>query len=245
MAAAMAATVPRPRTRWGPQGRFFAGLPTVGVLFAVDRGMRAHTCTASVVHSPHHDVVLTAAHCLGGSHRAFVPMYDGARGADRARYGVWAVSGGWRPAGWTSRGAGSDLDVSFLRLRPDAAGRRVEDLTGGNRLTRATGYVHRVTVVGYPDAGPHNRGDRALECTARTSRLPGRRQLRFVCGGFYGGTSGAPFLTGVDPRTGAGDVIGEIGGWNGGGPADGSDRISYAPLYGDEAFRQFAAAAAG
>ncbi|MDI5974431.1 trypsin-like peptidase domain-containing protein [Streptomyces sp. SL13] len=257
-AAALAPTAPAgpavAATRAGPRraaagpatarrGRFFAGLPTVGVLFATGRGARAHTCTASVVHSPHGDVVLTAAHCVGGTHRAFVPMYDGSGGRVRTPYGVWAVGGTWHPAGWTAHGPGSDLDVAFLRLRPDAHGRTVEHYTGANRLVTTTSYVHRVTVVGYPAAGAHNRADRALRCAGPTVRLPGRRQMRFACHGFYGGTSGAPWLTGIDARTGRGEVIGEIGGENGGGPERDSERVSYSPLLGSAALAAYRGAA--
>ncbi len=235
-----AVTWPAPTGR----GRYFAGMPSVGVLFATGRGMRAHTCTAAVVHSTHADVIITAAHCGGGTRRAFVPGYDGSRGAVHAPYGIWAVAGAWRPAGFTQRGAGSDLDVAFLRLRRDARGRGVEGLTGGNRLLRAWGWVHRVTVVGYPAAGPHNPADRALRCAGTTARLAGRHQMRFTCHGFYGGTSGAPWFTRVDPRTGTGDVIGVIGGENGGGPRYGTERVSYSPLLGLAAFSAYRSAGA-
>lgn len=225
--------------------RTFRGLPSVGVLYTVGHGMRSHHCTASVVHSPQHDVILTAAHCAAGPHSAFVPMYTPSQDAGHQPYGVWKVGGSWRPAGWRAFGPGSDLDVAFLRLRPDGRGRNVEDLTGGNRLARTGGYTHRVTVVGYPTAGSHNPADRAVRCSGRTTRLAGFHQMRFACRGLWGGTSGSPWLTGIDSRTGLGTVIGEIGGLNRGGPPVGNDRVSYSPLYGTPALRLYDAAARG
>nr|WP_202447777.1 trypsin-like peptidase domain-containing protein [Streptomyces sp. SID5468] len=220
------------------RARTFAGVPTVGVLFSLGAGMRAHRCTASVVHSPRHDLIVTAAHCGTGTHQAFVPMYDRYRDGRHQPYGVWAVTRGWRPAHYRTTGAGTNYDVAFLRVRADARGRHVEDLTGANRLTRVSGYVHRVTVIGYPAATRHH-GDRPVICTTRSTRLRTTRQMRILCGGFYGGTSGAPWLTAFDPRTGTGELIGNIGGRDGGGP---DDVISYSPRYGRAVFRLYAEA---
>jgi hypothetical protein len=60
---------------------------------------------------------------------------------------------------------------------------------------------------------------------------PSARQVRFACGGFFGGTSGSPWITRFDPRTGTGTIVGVIGGYQEGGAAD---AISYsAYLNGD------------
>lgn len=213
----------------------FAGIPAVGVLFSLGSGMRTHQCTASVVRSPHHNVILTAAHCGTGTHQAFVPMYDRHRDGRHQPYGVWAVAHGWRSVRYSYYGTGSNLDVAFLRVRPDARGRNVQDRTGGNRLTRTRGYVHRVTVIGYP-AATRRHPDRAITCTTTSTRLRGLRQMRIRCGGFYGGTSGAPWLVRYNARTRTGDVIGNIGGRDGGGP---DDVISYSPLYGAAVMRLY------
>src|SRR5579859_7830432 len=75
-------------------GRPFAGTPAVGALFATTRGggLGRHFCTASVVHSPRGDVLITAAHCVPpraarGGQIAFVPGYSGGR----APYEIWTV----------------------------------------------------------------------------------------------------------------------------------------------------------
>jgi hypothetical protein len=57
----------------------------------------------------------------------------------------------------------------------------------------------------------------------RTSQQSAR-QVRFECGGFFGGTSGSPWVTGFDPRTRTGTIVGVIGGYQEGGD---TDAISY------------------
>lgn len=208
----------------------FPGIPTVGVLFSMGAGMKAHFCTASVVHSPQHDLLLTAAHCRRGSDFAFVPQYT--KGATRQPYGTWAVDKVYSDSRWTLTGRGSDFDFAFVKLRPNAEGKQVEDVTGANRLAATPSWHNQVTVVGYPNDGDDpDPGNRPVACTTMTSRLSDDlHQLRIDCGGFYGGTSGSPWLTDYNPLTGTGKVVGLIGGEGGGGP---NDRISYSPYFGD------------
>ncbi|MFI0895867.1 trypsin-like serine peptidase [Streptomyces sp. NPDC020983] len=215
----------------------FAGLPTVGVLFSVGDDLAAHRCTASVVHSPGRDLVLTAAHCRPGTDIGFVPGYRA--GAARQPYGIWAVGEVFTDPRWKpDDDAASDHDVAFARVLPGPRGRRIEDVTGADRLARTPGYRIRVTVVGYPSRAGDPR-DLPVTCTTGTGRLGRRRQLRIVCDGFAGGTSGGPWLLGLDPRTGTGSVVGLIGGLDGGGP---DDRTSYSPFFGDAVLSLYRAA---
>lgn len=206
----------------------FEGIPTVGVLFSVDDDMHAHYCTASVVHSPNRDLILTAAHCAPGTNTAFVPQYTS--GAKLQPFGAWAVAQVYSDSRWTYSGSGSDYDVAFARVQADANGDRIEDLTGANLLTPTPSYRNKVTVVGYADedADADPSGE-AIACTTTTSQLADHDQLRIDCGGFYSGTSGSPWLLGYNPLTHTGEVIGLIGGLNGGGP---DDRTSYSPRFG-------------
>ncbi|WP_242585166.1 trypsin-like serine protease [Streptomyces sp. MST-110588] len=221
----------------------FDGVPSVGVLFSTTKDARAHYCTASVVHSRRGNLIITAGHCRPGGRAAFVPQYRS--GARHQPYGIWAIDRGFTHPGRADSGAGSDLDFAFATVRRDLLGRSVEALTGGNVLTRTPGYRVLVTVIGYPTPR-HDPADRAVRCTTRTSRLAGHRQLRMVCGGFHGGTSGGPWLTAFDEKTKTGKVIGNIGGLNRGGPSGrDSHRISYSPVYGDEVFKLYARAVAG
>ncbi|MFF7729937.1 trypsin-like serine peptidase [Streptomyces sp. NPDC008001] len=214
--------------------RHFDGVPSVGVLFSVGEDMRDHHCTASVVHSPKGNLIITAGHCSVGDDAAFVPGYQA--GASKQPYGVWPVDHVFADPRRSDTGEGSDLDFAFATVRPDGRGRQIERVTGANRLVRTPGYVNRVTVIGYPDADD-DPADKAIRCTAMTARLEPRRQLRMNCDGFVSGTSGSPWLTHFDEGTRTGDLVGVLGGLNGGGPdGDESARISYSPVNGDEIF---------
>ena len=96
------------------KGQDFAGTPAVGALFTTDQGkLGQHFCTASVVSSPHGDLVVTAAHCVSGGVAgvAFVPGYRG--GA--APYGIWTVTKIYADKAWTASGNPDD-DVAFLEV---------------------------------------------------------------------------------------------------------------------------------
>ncbi|MCX4763184.1 trypsin-like peptidase domain-containing protein [Streptomyces sp. NBC_01275] len=194
----------------------------VGALFdaedATDAGKRAgaHFCTASVVHSPHRDLVVTAAHCLGGGgDLAFVPGYrDG-----RAPYGVWKVERSFLPDGW-AKGEDEDSDVAFAVLA--SHGRKaVEDVVGGNRFAaRTTTGATAVTVTGYPDSR-----EAPIRCVNKPAQHSSTQQ-RIACPDFTGGTSGSPWVNGD------GQVVGVLGGHEqGGATAD----ISYSVVLGAEA----------
>ncbi|MCL2729514.1 MAG: trypsin-like peptidase domain-containing protein [Actinomycetia bacterium] len=209
----------------------FEGIPTVGMLFSVGSDLAAHFCTASVVHSPGRDLLLTAAHCEGGSHLGFVPDYRAGSGAQP--YGIWAVDREFTDPHWTpDDDAASNYDFAFATVSPGPHGERLEDVTGANRLARTPGYRNRVTVIGYPH-GADDPSDQAVTCTTTTGRLEGEQQLQMDCEGFYSGTSGSPWILDYTSRTHSGTVIGVIGGLDGGGT---TDRISYSPFLGDAAF---------
>ncbi|MEW2259860.1 trypsin-like peptidase domain-containing protein [Streptomyces sp. NPDC047869] len=177
----------------------------VGALFGADRtGAPAggHFCTASVVHSPQRDLIVTAAHCVDGADGdlVFVPGYrDG-----KAPYGVWRVGKRFVPDGW-AKGQDEDSDVALARL--DALdGRKVEDVVGAGRFRAgvATGAT-AVTLTGYPDSR-----EAPVSCTNRPGRQS-RTQQRIDCPDFPGGTSGSPWTDGD------GQVVGVLGGYEKGG----------------------------
>ncbi|WP_406008136.1 trypsin-like peptidase domain-containing protein [Streptomyces sp. NBC_00637] len=193
----------------------------VGVLFTAadaDAGKLAgeHFCTASVVHSPHRDLVVTAAHCLGeAGDLVFAPGYrDG-----RAPYGIWRVERAFLPDGW-AQGQDEDSDVAFAVLAGQD-GKDVEDVVGGNRFaTHTTTGATAVTVTGYPDS---------LEVPVRCTNRPtahNATQQRVDCPDFTGGTSGSPWVNGD------GEVVGVLGGHEQGGA---TPDISYSVVLGTEA----------
>ncbi len=203
------------------QARAFHGTPAVGALFSSSRnvGLGAHFCTASVVQSPHGDLVLTAAHCLAGKapgHLFFVPGYRD----DRAPYGVWGVTRIVVDRNWAAS-ADPDDDFAFLVVARPGGG-RIEDGTGGERLGINQPSGQLVRVAGYPDGA-----NLPIRCD-RVIRLFSPSQLVFDCGGYTDGTSGSPLLTDVNTSTGLGTVIGVIGGYEQGGY---SPAVSYAAKF--------------
>lgn len=214
-----------------PRVRAYHGVPTVGVLFFTTRRRRDHFCTASVVDSRRHNLILTAAHCLfaygGGRHHhehlAFVPRYE--RG--RAPYGVWTVRRLYVPHGWAHRGD-ADLDFGFATLRR-RHGRDIAEVTGSNPLAPNVRPPRRVRVIGYPSRA-NAAADRPIFCDT-TARRRSRWQLTFACPGFYGGTSGSPWLWRYDRKRRRGRVIGVIGGHHAGGWTPGR---SYSARFDDD-----------
>jgi V8-like Glu-specific endopeptidase len=183
----------------------------VGALFENDE-TGAHFCTASVVASPGEDLLITAAHCIsdgdGTGYKqdiVFIPGYrDGA-----APYGVWTPQSLLVAPQWAAS-ADPDFDVGFIVLRPHD-GQNIQQVLGANQLGYDTGYQYLVRVTGYPS------GEGApIACVNWTSRQS-PTQLQFDCDGYTGGTSGSPWVTGFDPRTRTGTIVGVIGGYQQGG----------------------------
>jgi len=201
----------------GPLGVTTQPTPTarnlrVGALFDSDH----HFCTASVVHSEGHDLIVTAAHCVddaGGL--TFVPGYrDG-----RAPYGSWTVTRTYVTDDWKG-GQDEDSDIAFAVVAP-RDGRNVEDVVGANRFAagRTTG-ASVVTVTGYP-----NSADSPISCTNRPT-AHSRTQQRIDCPDFTSGTSGSPWINGY------GEVVGVLGGHEAGGT---TPDISYSVTLGTAA----------
>jgi len=214
-------------------GQDFAGTPAVGALFTMSKGkLGRHFCTASVVGSPHGDLVITAAHCVTGtSGIVFVPGYD--RGA--APYGIWSVTKVYADHSWTSS-SDPDDDVAFLRVSQAGSIVPIEDVTGAEALKTGTPARQLVEVIGYPDSG-----SQPIVCRNWT-REPMSEQLEFDCGGYTDGTSGGPFLASVNPLTGQGTVIGVIGGYEQGGL---TPQISYSSRFGANVAALYRQAVAG
>ena len=213
-----------------PRARTFAGTPAVGVLFYTDKSLAAHYCTASVVHSPGGDMVVTAAHCVYGDDYktgfAFVPGYhDG-----QSPYGQWTpartfVADEWRESN------DPDEDVAFLVMRRSAAGQSIESVVGADQIAFGQGFGQMVTVPAYPAGSAL-----PITCTAVATEFTAT-QLRWACAGYPGGTSGAPFLVGGNRGT----LVGVIGGYETGGD---TPDVSYSSSFGDAVERLYEQAVA-
>jgi V8-like Glu-specific endopeptidase len=210
------------------------GVPVVGALFTSSDGkLGAHFCTASVVHSAHGDLAVTAAHCVAGvqGQIVFVPGY--ANGKEP--YGVWPVTAVYSDQAWQSS-QDPDDDVAFLRLADASGGVPVEDVTGAERLGTSWPEPALVRVIGYPDAA-----DQPLSCTNWTKSFSAT-QLEFDCDGYTDGTSGGPFLANASGASGPGTVIGVIGGYEQGGD---TPDVSYAAAFGPAVAALYQRAQAG
>ncbi|MEU1401847.1 FG-GAP-like repeat-containing protein [Streptomyces sp. NPDC005728] len=233
----------------GITSQHFKGIKSVGTIFSTNKGIKGHRCTASVVRSGGHNLILTAAHCIG-SKSMFVPMYDHTKTAAQQPNGVWAVDKWFRDkrATWEKEKS-SDLDYAFARLKPNG-GKNVQDLVGANTLARTPGYANKVTVIGHPGIA-HNPQDTPVRCpNIYTTALSGYYQMQIFCAGMWGGVSGGPFFSKMDASGDTGTIIGNVGGFNQGGPdVSGSDprynEITYSPLHGDRFFRLYADAQKG
>ncbi|MFD5337138.1 trypsin-like serine peptidase [Streptomyces hawaiiensis] len=212
----------------GPLGLTFTARDArVGVLVPAARAGRpagGHFCTASVVDAPHRNLIVTAAHCLGGDGGlVFVPGYrDG-----RAPYGEWTVRRRFLAREWVE-GRDEDSDVGLAAVAPHG-GEEVQDAVGGNRFVTGTATgATAVTVTGYP-----NTRETPVSCTARPAAHSRTRQ-RIACPGFSGGTSGSPWVNGD------GQVVGVLGGHDQGGTSPG---VSYSVVLGASAERLYREAA--
>jgi V8-like Glu-specific endopeptidase len=195
--------------------------PRVGALFTHDASGN-HFCTASVVASPGHDLLMTAAHCIhggeGGGYKSdivFIPGYqDGTE-----PFGVWTPRKLLVAPQWASS-SDPDFDVGFVVLQP-LDGKNIEEVLGADQIGFDAGFDHLVRVTGYPSSA-----DAPVTCINQTSQQSAR-QVRFECGGFFGGTSGSPWVTDFDPRTRTGTIVGVIGGYQEGGDTDAISYSSY------------------
>ncbi|MFC4912164.1 trypsin-like serine peptidase [Actinomadura gamaensis] len=213
----------------------FEGLPAVGALFEIDGNgkLSDHSCTASVVDSPGRNLVVTAAHCVGGGTRhgdigmAFAPGYHNGQ----TPYGVWRAVAFYDPPEWADS-SDPDSDVGFLQVTDVNGGsRKVQDVAGAMTLETDGPVSGQARVVGYP-----SDTEKPVSCRNRVEPYS-TTQLRFTCDGFPNGTSGGPFLTGDDEKT----VVGVIGGYEQGG--DSAD-VSYSVIFGSRVKNLYQSASA-
>ncbi|MFF2747651.1 trypsin-like serine peptidase [Kitasatospora sp. NPDC058048] len=209
-AAPAASDVALGTTGPSPAGDREAG--TVGALFGGALAAGNHFCTASVLHSATANLLLTAAHCLGGTDGVtFAPGYrDGS-----APYGTWQVTAIHTTAGWAQKGD-ADEDFAILETAP-SNGRNVEDVVGGNRLGADEPFDATVRLYGYPADS-----ETPLLCTNTTGQQSAYQRV-VHCPAYPSGTSGGPWI-----NTATGDVIGAIGGYQQGGD---TDDVSYSAYF--------------
>ncbi|GHJ36654.1 peptidase [Streptomyces sp. TS71-3] len=208
---------------------------TVGRLFFTDHGEDT-SCTATLVESANRSTVVTAGHCVNNTNllgednqwaanEMFVPGYhDG-----QAPYGKFVGRTGAVDATWLANDAqhGETYDAydqAFVVLNPDGHGRAPQDVVGAAQKIGfdRPGNV-RSTSFGYPRASadpareglPEYTGERLAYCSGQAREYPGSPDWPEPPGQFGppcimgGGSSGGPRITGLDPVTGVGTVVGD------------------------------------
>jgi V8-like Glu-specific endopeptidase len=192
----------------------------VGALF-YDDTQGDHYCTASVLASPHKNLLVTAAHCIygpsGGYSKSivFVPGYH----SGEMPYGMWTTTSMLVDDRWI-KSSDPELDVGFVALAP-RDGKNIQQVLGGNRLGISKGFDNIVRVTGYP-----TNSDEPVTCLTRSVQQS-PYQMKFACGGYPPGTSGSPWVVDVNPRRRTGEIIGVIGGYELGGDTDSVSYSSY------------------
>jgi Trypsin len=199
-----------------PNPTYFNGIRTVGALFFTTGTGQDHFCTASVVNSLTLDLVLTAAHCVAYGDNTFAQnvVYVPEWHSGVSPYGAWPVQNITVTSSWDQNQNDVNADFAFLKVAPPSGtSRPVQAVTGGLTLGSYVGYNHdNINVIGYNDTD-----SQPIICNTQSVYGDIPDQELFYCNNFNDGTSGGPWIIGLNPVTGSGIVFGDIGGYEQGG----------------------------
>jgi hypothetical protein len=214
------------------------GYPTVGKLTYDADGVLGLNCTATVLQGTaatnNEDLIVTAAHCIEGvadgvpytsTDLAFAPMWH----HNQDPYGPWTVNKvflySWMhcPIPIVDCGTNPENDYAIIVLNP-RNGEGVGDITGANgwRVNQPD-TIDNVTIAGIPGSSSDTLTTVANTATVSES---GDSYRRATTPGFTDGTSGGPWFENFSAATGLGTLIGDIGGYEEGGPSSGSPSYS-------------------
>ncbi|MEU8683076.1 peptidase [Streptomyces sp. NPDC048611] len=174
---------------------------TTGRVFFTYQGRNA-SCSGDAVTSGNKSTVITAGHCVklqGAWHTnwAFVPGYhDG-----QSPYGKWTATKTLATPQWT---ASEDInyDVGAAVVAP-LDGKKLTDVVGGQGLSFNSGYTKPMYAYGYPAAAPYD-GSKLIYCSGTTIKDPLFSQDHGLSCNMTGGSSGGPWFTSFDEKTGTG-----------------------------------------
>jgi V8-like Glu-specific endopeptidase len=214
------------------------GYPAIGKLTFDADGVLSLNCTASVINGTsavnNEELALTAAHCIEGvedgipytsTDLAFDPMWNN----NEDPYGSWSVEKVFLNSWMSCEVPVVDCstnplnDYAIVVLNPQD-GEGVGDITGANGWTiNQPDTIDNVTIAGIPGTS----SDLLTTVTGiDTVTESGSTYREATTPGFTDGTSGGPWLTGFDTATGLGTLVGDIGGYEEGGPSSGSPSYS-------------------
>jgi hypothetical protein len=230
-----------------PDTHAFDGYPSVGKLF-FNSLIGRKSCTAEVITSPKpllkggSDLILTAAHCVLGvvagypySDTDFVFAPKWANG--RAPFGRWPVQihhifldSRWFncPVIFFHCSTNPNFDYSFMIVsRPHGVRHNLGHYTGWNGFfIGVNSGLSGVRIIGYTESSPKpltSTTDIFLFGVGSSTYLDGSAP------GEGDGSSGGPWFGSLDTRSGLGILIGDTGGFHGGGPSSGVPTFS--PLW--------------
>jgi len=172
-----------------------------------------YVCSGSAVTSADRSTVLTAGHCVydpqdrvWARNWMFVPGYA----SGTAPYGLFVADHLATTTGWRATGDFDD-DVALVDVGPRGDGRLLTDAVGSQRIGFDVPRGRPAVAVGYPAEAPWD-GETLIGCSgplrqdrrADPSFTPTTDQ-GMACT-MTGGSSGGPWLTDVDLRSGRGTV---------------------------------------
>lgn len=218
-AAPPTALSPPPAVHAQPVARPYTQPPAryVGRLFAAIGATATLSCSATVVDSANRSTLWTAGHCVHGGrgkdwyqNLVFVPDYDAGGdvndSAALAPFGRWpvsyaATSDDWRANGDSQHSVG---DYAALTVRPDAQGRRIEDVVGAAPILFDAPRGVAITAYGFPAEPPYS-GNELYDCASpsaeyRSTADPGPDLVWIGCD-LTPGVSGGGWFATVDGRT--------------------------------------------
>jgi V8-like Glu-specific endopeptidase len=172
-----------------------------------------YVCSGSAVDSPDASTVLTAGHCVneGGdglvagasaTNWAFVPGYhDGVR-----PYGTFTATRLATTTGWAQDGD-FEVDVAFADVGTNAAGQTLGAAVGGQPIAFGLARGGGAVALGYPAAAPYT-GQALRYCSGSllADTFYGTGDQGLLCG-MTPGSSGGPWLAGLNRRTGIGTLV--------------------------------------
>jgi hypothetical protein len=228
-----------------PLSTSFGGYSSVGKFFGnfgIPNGAAQGTCTASVINGavgPNQSLlIMTAAHCITGVYSgfpyavmnmSFAPKWNNGN----LPYGSWQVQHAWVSANWlncpfpvTNCQTDPQYDYGIIVLKP-LNGNSIANVTGMNGFnTDQPVNANNVTIIGYPSSA----NEPLINVTNTTTVTESGEFFRTgSTPGFTTGCSGSPWFSSFNASQQVGTLLGEIGGYEEGGPSSGTP--SYSPVW--------------